>query len=103
MKLQYHVVESEPHLRQRKRHMKRKIVEQEEPIETLIDVIAARKTALSFREFAEMLSMSYTTIWEMVVTGRLPAFKIGGAWRLDPQTTAAWLRQRFKSSVTKKA
>jgi excisionase family DNA binding protein len=62
---------------------------------SLVEIVEARRTALTVPELAKMLSLSKVSLYELVKTGRLPAMKIGGSIRLDPKTTAAWLRGRL--------
>jgi hypothetical protein len=61
---------------------------------TIIEIIEAKTSAFPLTEFAGMYGIDYVTAWDMARTGRLPAIKIGNSWRLDPVTTAEWLRQR---------
>jgi len=61
---------------------------------TIIEIIEAKTSAFPLAEFAVLYSIDYGTAWDMVKSGRLPAMRIGGSWRLDPATTAEWLRQR---------
>jgi excisionase family DNA binding protein len=62
---------------------------------TIIEQIAARKKALTLKEFAELLNVSYNTVQEMAAAGRIKGvMRIGGAVRLDPKTTAQWLQKR---------
>jgi excisionase family DNA binding protein len=60
---------------------------------SLADTIGARRKALSINEFADLLSLAPTTVYEMAKSGRLPCFRIGSTIRLDPKTTADWLRK----------
>jgi excisionase family DNA binding protein len=64
---------------------------------TLAEIVEARRSAWSVCELAELLNLSKVSLYELVKTGRLPAMKIGGSIRLDPKTTAAWLRGRLTS------
>jgi excisionase family DNA binding protein len=65
---------------------------------TVTERIAAKRSAFSLKEFAEMLGISYRAAFEMTTDGRLPAMRIGSSIRLDPKTTADWLRQRTTPS-----
>jgi excisionase family DNA binding protein len=66
---------------------------------TLDERIACRRTALTLREFAEALNISYKTVFEWASKGRLPAFQIGSNWRLDPLIAAKWIRDRCIPAV----
>ena len=65
---------------------------------TIADQIAERRSALSLKEFSEMVGISYDAAFDMAKDGRLPVMRIGSSIRLDPATTAAWLRQRTSSA-----
>lgn len=62
--------------------------------ETLADLIASYKGALTARQLSELLSISAVTIFKMAKSGRLPSFRIGGCVRFCPRTVARWLRDR---------
>ena len=66
----------------------------EELSESIVDIVARRKKALTVPELAQILSVSSRTLYEMCTDGRMPCLRIGSTIRLDPKTTAAWLAQR---------
>jgi excisionase family DNA binding protein len=45
-------------------------------------VVTATPTLLSIRDVAERLAISEPTVWRHVRSGRLQAFKVGGAVRV---------------------
>lgn len=59
---------------------------------SLADIIQARRKALTINEFADLLSLAPTTVYDMARTGKLPCFRVGSAIRLDPKKAADWLR-----------
>jgi excisionase family DNA binding protein len=61
---------------------------------TLGERIASHKNALTLKEFAELLSISYNTAFEMASHGKIPAMRIGSNWRLDPAELVAWLEEQ---------
>jgi len=65
---------------------------------SIIDEIEKRKSALRVSELSEMLDISKRALYDMIKDGRLPALNICGSVRLDPKATAAWLRKRFTSN-----
>jgi excisionase family DNA binding protein len=76
-------------------NLKKKAVVMEMPTgKTIVEQIAERRSALSLKEFAEMTGISYNTAFDMATDGRLPVMRIGSSIRLDPKTTAQWLRER---------
>lgn len=54
--------------------------------------IEARKKAWNLDDLADLLSVDRTTLYRMVRARRLPSYRIGTLIRLDPKTTANWLR-----------
>jgi excisionase family DNA binding protein len=61
---------------------------------TLIESIAARKTAFKVGELAETLNCSDWKLYEMVKAGKIPYFPLGSMIRFDPQKIATWLQDR---------
>jgi hypothetical protein len=61
---------------------------------TIAEQIAGRRCALSLKEFAQMIGISYGAAFDMATDGRLPVMRIGSSIRLDPKTTAEWLLRR---------
>jgi excisionase family DNA binding protein len=61
---------------------------------TLVEIIAARTRAITLHEFADLMNMSYQTVWAMAKDRRLPVMRIGSSIRMDPKSTANWLRER---------
>jgi len=56
--------------------------------------IERRKRALKARDIAEFLNISGKQVYALVQQGRIPSYRIDGAIRFDPATTARWLRSR---------
>jgi len=46
---------------------------------------------LTITEVAEVLRLHPTTIYRLVKRGDLPAFKIGGSWRVSSASLDQWL------------
>lgn len=57
-------------------------------------MIESKESALTIEELATMVGVSPKTLYKAVKTGRLPAYRIGGSIRLDPEDIADWLRKR---------
>lgn len=47
---------------------------------------------LSLKEACARYAVSYTTVYEAVQDGELPAEFARGRWRVDPDDVVAWLR-----------
>jgi excisionase family DNA binding protein len=54
--------------------------------------IERRRTALTPAELAELLVLSPKQIYSLIKRGKIPSMKIASSIRLDPVTTAKWLR-----------
>jgi excisionase family DNA binding protein len=65
----------------------------EDASRSLADTIAARKKAIKVSEFADLIGLSRSTVYEMVREGRLPSIQFNGTVRLDPKAIAAWLKE----------
>jgi len=53
--------------------------------------MAKFKRVLTIGEVAEIIRVHPATIYRLVKKGELPAFKIGGNWRINPHALDAWL------------
>jgi excisionase family DNA binding protein len=65
-------------------------------MDTVIDLatqIERRRNALDVRELAG-LKMSRQKIYNLIQKGEIPSYRIAGSIRLDPATTAIWLRSQ---------
>jgi excisionase family DNA binding protein len=56
--------------------------------------IERRTRALTAPELADLLGLGKTAIYDLAKRGGIPHYRVAGSIRLDPATTAAWLRQR---------
>jgi excisionase family DNA binding protein len=61
----------------------------------LARLVEDHDTALTVAKLAQILQVSTRQIYELVQDGRLPAIKVGTLIRLDPGTTATWIRSRM--------
>jgi excisionase family DNA binding protein len=52
------------------------------------------KRALKVKELAEMIGLCVRQVYDLIGSGTLPAYRLGGAIRLDPVIVGAWLRDR---------
>jgi excisionase family DNA binding protein len=64
-------------------------------VDDLVSVVESRQAAWTVEEFARLLKTSTKYIYKQVRYGMLPAYKVGSMLRLDPKTTASWLRSRM--------
>jgi excisionase family DNA binding protein len=49
---------------------------------------------LTLVEAAELLHVSPKTVHRMILSGDLPAFKVGAQWRVDEGRLIQWLKDR---------
>ena len=59
--------------------------------------------ALAAPELADLLGLGKTAIYDLAKRGGIPHYRVAGSIRLDPATTAAWLRDREVAFPEKKA
>ena len=60
----------------------------------LASIVESRPTAWTVEELSRLLQTSTKFVYSQVRRNLLPAYRIGPLLRLDPATTAAWLRSR---------
>lgn len=53
---------------------------------------------LTLSEAAKLLQVSTRTLQRMIRQSQLPAFKVGGQWRMRESQLSEWLDQREKSA-----
>jgi excisionase family DNA binding protein len=46
---------------------------------------------LTIREVAELLKINEKTAYKLAAEGKLPGFRVGGAWRFKKSTINAWI------------
>ena len=54
-----------------------------------------RDEILTLPEVAELLKVGDETIYSMVQKGQLPAFKVGGQWRVQRVDIDEWIDQQM--------
>ena len=54
----------------------------------------ADRPLLSPSAVAERLALSRSTVYKLLEAGALPARKVGGQWRTDPDELNRWLARR---------
>jgi excisionase family DNA binding protein len=63
-------------------------------MDTLVQKLRARMGLLTIAEVSELLSFHPVTLRDWAREGRLPAVRIGSAWRFDPVELAGWVEAR---------
>lgn len=49
---------------------------------------------LNSRQVAQIIGMHEDTVRNMLIEGRMPAYRLGGRWRVDEYELNRWLEQR---------
>ena len=52
---------------------------------------------LKVDEVSDMLQISQTKCYQLLRNGKIPAFKLGGAWRIHSEKLDEWLRLQAKN------
>ena len=52
----------------------------------MLEDLKARRSALTVKELAELLSLSQREIYKLAATNQIPHFKIGSSVRFEPST-----------------
>lgn len=53
---------------------------------------------MKLRDVAALLKVGEKTIYSMVQTGELPAFKVRGQWRFSRKDIDAWIEQQKRAT-----
>ena len=56
---------------------------------------------LTIREVAEYLKLAEKTVYRIAAEGKIPGFKVGGAWRFRKDEILRWIADQ-EQAVTKK-
>ena len=53
---------------------------------------------LTIKEVSAYLKITKKTAYRLTAEGKIPGFKVGGAWRFRKQEIDAWIGERLKNS-----
>ncbi|MBI4295369.1 MAG: response regulator [Chloroflexi bacterium] len=56
-------------------------------------------TLMTIKEAAEYLRLNYMTVYRLAKRGVIPAFKVGGNWRLKKEILDDWLVQQARRGI----
>lgn len=59
---------------------------------------AAEREILTLSEVAEYLKVAERTIYRLAGAQKLPAFKVGGAWRFSRAEIDEWIKRQTKAA-----
>lgn len=57
---------------------------------------------LTVKELADYLKIAEKTAYRFVAEGKIPAFKVGSAWRFKKDEIDAWIKRQLKDNTAKK-
>lgn len=60
----------------------------------IIEIIENNPTPWTVTKFAKALGVSADHVYDLIKSGRMPAFFLGSKILLNPSTTAEWLRKQ---------
>ena len=52
---------------------------------------------ITIKEVAEYLRIKEKTVYDLAAKGKIPGFKVGGAWRFDKADIDAWIEKQKKA------
>ena len=58
----------------------------------LVETLRNKAGALKVGEIAKLLGVTPQHIYKMAASGRIPAFRVSGSVRFDPDEVATWLQ-----------
>jgi excisionase family DNA binding protein len=56
---------------------------------------------MTIKELSEYLKLKEKTAYKLVADGKIPGFKVGGAWRFQKSEINAWIKQSSKQDESK--
>lgn len=56
---------------------------------------------LTIREVAEYLKLNEKTTYRLVSEGKIPGFKVGGAWRFRKVEIDRWIKEQEQNATKK--
>jgi excisionase family DNA binding protein len=65
---------------------------------TILETLKNTDTLLTVEELSRLLTLSPKTLYKAIASGKLPAYHIGGAKRLEPSEVAEWLHNRHSKN-----
>lgn len=57
---------------------------------------------LTVKELADYLKIAEKTAYRFVAEGKIPAFKVGSAWRFKKDDIDTWIKRQSEGNTTKK-
>lgn len=67
-----------------------------------IAIMDARMESLTLKEVAERFGVHYRTVGKLAQSAKLPAFVVGGQWRVTKAALMEWIEQQSRGKKPKK-
>jgi excisionase family DNA binding protein len=63
-------------------------------------IVGMEDLLLRVAEAAKLVSISRSSVYELIARNEIPAARIGGSWRIPTQALSAWLQQKRIDQTT---
>jgi excisionase family DNA binding protein len=67
----------------------------------MLEELKAKRSAMTVKEIADILSLSPREIYRLAATNQIPHFRIGASVRFDARTVLVWLESRMQTPATR--
>lgn len=68
----------------------------------MLEELKAKRTALTVKELAKILSLSEREIYKLAASNQIPHFKIGASVRFDPPAVIVWLEAKMLTPAVRR-
>ncbi len=65
-----------------------------------MEIDISEEGILTVKQVASYLKVTERTIYRLATTKKIPAFKVGGAWRFSRADIDSWIRRQSKDALT---
>jgi excisionase family DNA binding protein len=69
----------------------------------MIEELKAKRTAMTVKEIANILSLSQREVYKLAAINQIPDFKIGTSVRFDPPAVIVWLEAKMLASAVRRS
>jgi excisionase family DNA binding protein len=74
-----------------------------EEIFNMLEALRAKRSAMTVKELADILSLSQREIYKLAASNQIPHFKVGSSVRFEPSMVLAWLEARMLIPATRRS
>lgn len=54
---------------------------------------------MNIKELSDYLKLKEKTAYKLVADGKIPGFKVGGAWRFRREDIEKWIKQKMQNNI----